>query len=440
MTEPYQLSAVEAASRIAGGTLTSEDLVRSCLERIEAREGQIQAWEFLDPDLAVAQARRADRVPAKGQLHGLPVGIKDILDTADMPTAWGASDLFGERRPERNAPAVQRLREEGAVLLGKTAISRFGFWLPGKTRNPHNPAHTPGSSSSGSAAAVAAYMCPLALGAQTEGSIMRPAAFCGIVGLRPTHDWIPWREARNYAPSLDVVGGLTRSVDDMILFMRGLTGNPAFKVDAADEARLRIGLYRTADWTSAPDYTRAIFEETAEVLGRAGCDIRDVDLPPTFAELTESQEIVINYESARSFEWEMTTHENALDAGMRELLDRGKTGTRERYLAARTHGETCRDAFADVIGDVDPLMVPGALGEPPEFTDTGHNEFIAMWMLLHVPNLALPVGTGPTGLPIGIQLIGRRGDDAQHLARARRIEAILGDFGWLGAPARPTPP
>lgn len=399
--------------------------MRACLARIEAREPNIRAWEFLDPDAALEQARRCDRTPSGGQFHGLPIAVKDVFDTADMPTLWGDETTYAGRRPERDAPVVQRLREEGAVLLGKTAISRFGFWWPGKSRNPHNFDHTPGSSSSGAAAAVADYMCPLSIGAQTAGSIMRPAAFCGIVGMIPTHGWLPWRNSRDYSPSLDVVGGLTRSVGDMIFLMRGLTGEEKYDPDATLEGRLTVGLYRTTDWTVAPDYTRDSFEDAAKRVADGGCEMREIALPETYERLVESLETINGYESARSFEWEMTHHRDLLDAGLFALLDAGLAIPRADYLAALAHAEACRQRFAGDIDGVDLLMVPGALGEAPKATSTGYNEFIAMWTILHGPDIAVPAGTGPNGLPLGVQLIGRRGDDAAHLLRTKRIEGIL---------------
>ena len=279
---------------------------------------------------ALEQARRCDRTPRSGPFHGLPVGVKDVLDTADMPTIWGDEATFGGRRPKRNAPVVQRLREEGAIVLGKTAISRFGFWFPGKARNPHNPEHTPGSSSSGSAAAVADFMCPLAIGTQTAGSIMRPAAFCGIVGMIPTHGWMPWRNSRNYAESFDIVGGLTRSVADMIFLMRGLTGKSDYDPDATLDGGLTVGLYRTTDWEKAPQYTRDSYEDTVKRVAEGGCVVRDVALPETYERLVETLETIGNYECARSFEWEMTHHRDLIDPGIAELLDAGMGGPARR--------------------------------------------------------------------------------------------------------------
>lgn len=425
MTDLNRLSALEAAKRIGAGTLTSEALTRACLERIAAREPQVKAWEFIDPAAALEQARRCDRGPRRGLLHGLPVGVKDMLDTADMPTIWGNETTYAGRRPERNAPAVIRLREEGGFVLGKTAISWYGYWWPRQTRNPHDLSRTPGSSSSGSAAAIADFMCPLALGTQTVGSIMRPAAFCGIAGFKPSHDWFPMRNVRDYAPSLDVLGLLARSVQDIQFFMRAMTGRPVYDPEKIEGGQPKIGLYRTADWTKAPDYTRASYEETASRLRKAGCEVRDVVLPAHYDRLADDIEIVGSYESARSFEWELTNRVDQLGEGLRELLEEGLHCPRERYLAAWDHGEQCRRTFAEDIGDVDLLMVPGALGEAPDASTTGQNPFIGMWTILYVPDISIPAGKGPSGLPLGVQLIGRRGDDAAHLERARRIEQLL---------------
>ena len=421
----YQLAAIEAARRLHAGSLTSESLVRSCLERIEEREERVQAWEYIDAEHALEQARRCDRSPRRGLLHGLPIGVKDVIDTADMPSLWGNAKAYANRRPDRDAPVVQRLREEGAVILGKTAPSRFSFWWPGKTRNPRNLDHTPGSSSSGSAAAVADYMCPVAIGTQTGGSIMRPAAFCGVVGFKPTHDWMPWRHSRDFAPTFDVVGGMARSVGDIVLLMRALTGKTDFDPDARLDGAVSIGLCRTADWWKAPAYVHRAYEETADYMNRQGCSVRDVELPKIYDELSEAMEIVQAYESARSFEWDLRCRRDTLEAGLIELLESGWAIPRERYLSAIALGEECRKRFSGDIGDVDVVMVPGSSMEAPNISEVGNNQFIRMWMPLYVPDVALPVTEGPNGLPMGVQLIGRQGDDARHLIRARRLEDLL---------------
>jgi Asp-tRNA(Asn)/Glu-tRNA(Gln) amidotransferase A subunit family amidase len=254
---------------------------------------------------------------------------------------------------------------------------------------------------------------------------MRPAAFCGVVGFKPTYDWIPWRQCRDFAPTLDVTGGFTRSVQDMILLMRGLTGKTEFDPEVRLDGAVSIGLYRTSDWPKAPAYVHRVYEETAEYLSKAGCAVRDVTLPAPYDQLREVLEIVQIYESARSFEWELKCRRDALEPGLIKLLEDGWAIPRERYLWAIAAGEACRRSFADDVGDVDVLMVPGAAMEAPKISYVGSNDFIDMWMLLYVPDVALPVGKGPSGLPMGVQLIGRQGDDARHLVRARRIEEIL---------------
>ena len=268
-------------------------------------------------------------------------------------------------------------------------------------------------------------MCPLAIGTQTAGSVMRPAAFCGIVGMIPTHGWIAWRNSRNYAESLDVVGGLTRSVGDMIFLLRGLTGESRYDPDATLDGGLTVGLYRTSDWEKAPQYTRDSYEDTVRRLAEGGCVVREVALPETYERLVETLETIGNYECARSFEWEMNHHRDLVDPGIAELLDAGWAIPRAEYLAAQAHAEECRQRFADDIDGVDLLMVPGALGEAPKVSSTGHNQFIGMWTPLHGPDVLAAGQRRTDRLPLGVQLIGRRGDDAAHLLRARRIEEIL---------------
>lgn len=420
-----KLSLREASSRLAGGTMSSEDLTRDCLMRIGAREDDVGAWTYIDSELALQQARQRDREPRRGPLHGIPVGLKDVLDTFDMPTLWGDAETYGGRRPTRDAPIVQALREAGAVLLGKTEVSRFGFWWPSKTRNPLALERTPGSSSSGSAAAVADHMCPFAVGTQTGGSIIRPAAFCGLAGIKPSHDWIAWRNARDFAPSFDVAGWLARDVADLQLAFLGVTGRSAYSPDGPLPAKTTIGLYRTADWLKPPDYVRDNFERTAARLAAAGFDIREASLPAEYDSLSDAQHAIVQYETARLFDWELRETRDRLDAGVRELLEGGLAVTRAQYNSAQDLAHRLRARFDVDLGDVDLLMVPGSQGEPPPVTDCGSNIFIRMWMMLHVPDVSLPAGTGPTGLPLSVQLIGRQNQDAALLAHARRIEAAI---------------
>src|SRR5215510_11845337 len=244
----HELTVVEAAQAIAAGTITSEALVHACLERIMAREESIRAWEYLDPKAALTQARACDRSPAQGLLHGVPVGIKDLIDTADMPTSYG-SPIYAGHRPVWDAASVALLRAAGAVILGKTVTTEFAMFTPGKTANPHNVAHTPGGSSSGSAAAVADAMVPLALGTQTAGSIIRPASFCGVVGYQPTHGQFSVAGIKALSQTLDTLGGSARSVADVALLRAALVGG-ASQLPALERAP-RIGLCRTPQWSFA---------------------------------------------------------------------------------------------------------------------------------------------------------------------------------------------
>lgn len=425
MTAIHELPLPEIAARIASGALTAEALTRAFLDRIADRDGEIGAFEFVDPELALAQARARDAERPRSALHGVPVAIKDVVDTHDMPSLWGDPATYAGRRPTRDAPIVRALREAGAVLIGKTVVSRFGFWWPARTRNPLDLSRTPGSSSSGSAAAVAARMAPVAVGTQTGGSIIRPAAFCGLAGLKPTHDWIAWRNSRDFAPSFDVAGLLTRDVADLQTVLHAVTGRDAFDPAAPARARPRIGLYRTADWAAAQDYVRANFEACAGRLRQAGFAVGEAELGPAHDRLSDAQHLIVQYETARLFDWELRDRRDALDAGVRALLEEGLSIPRAAYNGALDFCAEMRAGFAGEIADFDLLMVPGSEGEPPPVTNCGGNAFIRQWMPLHVPDLSLKAGTGPSGLPLSVQLIGRAGHDADLLAHARAIEAVL---------------
>jgi Asp-tRNA(Asn)/Glu-tRNA(Gln) amidotransferase A subunit family amidase len=425
MTILNELSLREASRSLMAGTMSSESLTRSCLERIGAREDDVQAWAYIDSELALQQARQRDREPSRGPLHGIPVGIKDVLDTFDMPTLWGDSETYAGRRPQRDAPIVRALRDAGAVLLGKTEVSRFGFWWPSKTRNPLALERTPGSSSSGSAAAVADRMCPLAVGTQTGGSIIRPAAFCGLAGIKPSHDWIAWRNARDFAPSFDVAGWLARDVADLQLAFQAVTGRAAYAPDGPLPAKTIVGIYRTDDWATPPPYVRDNFERTAARLADAGFMVREVALPAEYDTLSGAQHSIVQYETARLFDWELREVRDRLDEGVRDLVEGGLAVTQAQYNAAQDLGLRLRQRFDTDLGDVDVLMVPGSEGEPPPVHNCGSNIFIRMWMMLHVPDVSLPTGRGPGGLPLSVQLIGRRNEDSALLAHARRIEAAL---------------
>jgi Asp-tRNA(Asn)/Glu-tRNA(Gln) amidotransferase A subunit family amidase len=420
-----QLSAAEAARRIAAGELTSEALTAACLERIAAREKDVQAWAFLDPALALAQARALDREARRGPLHGIPVGIKDVLDTADMPTEYG-SPIYRGHRPAADAACVAQLRRAGCVILGKTATTEFANNHPAKTRNPHNPAHTPGGSSSGSAAAVADCMVPLALGTQTGGSTIRPAAYCGAVGLKPSFNGINRAGLKFVSESLDTIGLFARGVEDIALGLNVLSGRalPDFKAMAGRAPR--IGLFRTPRWGEADAAAQSAIEGAAARLAQAGAKLSEFEAPAGYAPLYDEQGTIMSYETARALAWEHAHHAAQLSDSLRPRIEEGWALSRAAYDAARTHARGCRHAFADRMRDFDFLVTPGPTGEAPAtLATTGSSLFNRVWTLLGVPCVTLPFGKGPTGLPLGVQLVGTFDGDMELLAWSRWAEQNL---------------
>jgi amidase len=422
---PHRLSAAEAARRIARGELTSEALVASCLERIAAREQAVQAWAWLDADLALRQARALDREPARRPLHGVPVGIKDIFDTADMPTEYN-SPIYRGHRPKWDAACVALLRRGGCVVLGKTVTTEFAHVHPGKTRNPHNPAHTPGGSSSGSAAAVADHMVPLALGTQTGGSVIRPAAFCGAVGCKPSFNTINRAGLKFAAESLDTIGVFSRSAEDAALGLHVLSGRalPDFKQTGARKPR--VGLCRTPRWRDADAETHAAIERAAAQLAKAGARVADFELPEGGAALFEEHGKIMNYESARALAWEYLNHPDKISAALRPRIEEGWQISRAAYDAARSLARDCRRRLADRMADYDFLITPSAPGEAPATLETtGSSVFNRVWTLLGVPCVTLPFGTGPHKVPLGVQLVGPFDGDSALLAWAHWAERAL---------------
>jgi Asp-tRNA(Asn)/Glu-tRNA(Gln) amidotransferase A subunit family amidase len=416
-------NALEATRRIVDGSLTCEALTRACLERIAEREQDVQAWQHLDPDAALEAARHIDRFGV-GSLKGLPVGVKDIIDTGDMPTGYGSS-LYVGFRPPRDAACVALARHAGALMLGKTVTTEFAYFQPGRTRNPHDPGRTPGGSSSGSAAAVAAGMVPLALGTQMAGSVIRPASYCGCVGYKPTFGLIDRTGVRPFADSLDTVGVFARTVDDAAFFASVLTGRP--KLRLSDEPiRPRIGLCRTHEWEAAGPATRDALDEAARRLHGTGIAVREVALPECWRGLFEAQKTVMAYEGARACAPEMLTAPDQLSATLRETLKAGAAIAPERYDAARALAADGRAGFSDVLGELDVLLAPSAPDEAPEgLGATGDPVFNRVWTLLGVPCITVPGLSGPSGLPVGVQVVGRPGDDRRALAAAAAVARAL---------------
>jgi Asp-tRNA(Asn)/Glu-tRNA(Gln) amidotransferase A subunit family amidase len=411
-----ELTAAEAAAAIADKRITSAALVAACLERISVRETCVGAWEYLDPAQALAQARERDRSPAQGPLHGVPVGVKDLIDTADMPTTYG-SPIYARYQPAWDAACVALLRRAGAVIMGKTVTTEFAMFTPGKTANPHNLQHTPGGSSSGSAAAVADYMVPLALGTQTAGSIIRPAAFCGVVGYKPTHGQFPVAGIKALSQTLDTLGGLARSVADMALLRATFIGGPTHVPELAQPPR--IGLCRTPQWAQATAATQEALATAGRQLARAGARVQELELPAPFEALAAAQETVQIFEGARCCAYELTRHRPQLSQKLLDLLAPAEHIPYTAYAEALALAETCRRQIEAIFADHDVLIVPSAQGEAPAGLEaTGNPIFNRMWTLLHTPAVTLPGLTGPQELPVGIQVIGPRGMDERLLTIA----------------------
>ena len=416
-------TAIAAARRIADGTLTSEALVRACLDRIREREPLVQAWQHLDMDTALRMARHVDRC-GSGALKGLPIGVKDIIDTVDMPTGYG-SPLYETSRPPRDAACVALARHAGALILGKTVTTEFAYFQPGKTRNPRDPDRTPGGSSSGSAAAAASGMVPLAFGTQTAGSIIRPASFCGCVGYKPTFGLIDRTGVRPFADSLDTVGVFATTVEDAAFFASVVAGRPNLHI--ADEVfRPRIGLTRTHAWEAAEPATATALDEAAARLRAAGLEVRKVALPERWLGLLEAQKTIMAFEAARSHAPEMLTAPDRLSVKLRELLEAGAVIAAEDYDAAKVLVAEARAGFGDVLDGLDVLLTPSAPGEAPVgLGATGDPVFNRLWTALGVPCISVPGLTGPMGMPVGVQVVGRWGDDRHTLAASAAIGQSL---------------
>ncbi|WP_144299568.1 amidase [Elioraea rosea] len=422
MTEAWRMTATEARAAMAAGRLTPVALMESCLARIAEREPSVRAFAWLDRDHALAQARRAD--PAR-PLGGLPIGVKDVIETADMPTQ-NNSAIWAGYRPRGDAACVAWARAAGAVVMGKTVTTEFATRHPGPTRNPANLAHTPGGSSSGSAAAVADGFVPFAFGTQTAGSIIRPAAYCGVVGYKPTYGMISRMGMKIMADSLDTMGCMARSVADVALFAGTLSNRDLGDPDRVPGAAPRIGLCRSPSWKAAAPETQALMERVAAALAKAGAKVTDHALPDRFAALEEAHPVIMNGESARSIGWELTTHRHLVSAALREKLEPMMDLPGEKLEAALATAKGCIDAFPAAMEALDVLVTPSAPGEAPEGIGwTGDPAFNYLWTTLRVPCVTVPAGTGPKGLPLGIQIVGRMGEDRAVLAWARWVQNAI---------------
>ena len=426
-------SARDAARAIREGLISSEQLVEACLARIEAVEPAVQAWQYLDAEHALTQARARDLDRKEGRpigpLHGVPVGIKDIIDTGDMPTEDGTV-LHAGRTPDRDAAVVSRLRAAGAVIMGKTVTTECATYTPGKTRNPHNAEHTPGGSSSGSAAAVAAGMVPLALGSQTNGSVIRPAAFCGVYGFKPTHGLISRQGILKLSRTLDHVGVFARTLEDVALLAEQLTGYDEGDADTRPRARIPLvqtaaaeppfapyfAFVKTPVWERAEKATGEAFAELTEVLGE---QCREHILPESLREAWDWHRTIMEAEMAANLDLEWEKGRDRLSQSLRDQLARGREVRALDYQKALARIPTLNQGFDELFLSYDAVLTPSAPGTAPKLAATGDPAFCTLWTLCGMPAVSLPLMKGENGLPLGVQLVGRRGDDARLLRTAR---------------------
>lgn len=429
-----ELGAAEAAEAIRDGRITSAEFVAACLERIAAREPAVGAWAFLDRDLALSRAGDADALRRSGQplgpLHGVPVGLKDVIDTADLPTENGTA-LHAGRRPAEDAAVAVRLRAAGAAILGKTVTAELATYAPGKTRNPHNPEHTPGGSSSGSAAAVAANMVPLAVGTQTNGSTIRPAAYCGIYGFKPSRGMISRRGVLRQSRLLDQIGVFARSIDDAALIADALAGHDRDDPDtlvAAPPALLeisrrtppvapRLAFVKTPAWDKAAPETHEAFAELTEHLGGAA---QEVALSDYFAEGFAWHRLIMEADIARSFAPLYERGRDQLSESLRGQIERGRQVTTVNYNRAVDHIPFLDAELDELFHQFDAILTPAATGTAPKgLHNTGDPIFCTLWTLCGLPAATLPLLQGENGLPLGVQLVGRKHYDGRLLRTAR---------------------
>lgn len=436
------LTAVQAAEAIRAGEITSEKLVAACLARANEVEESVQAWAYLDAEHALKQAAEADLARrsgmALGPLHGVPVGVKDIFDTRDMPTEDGTV-LHAGRRPLTDAAVVSQLRTAGAVIMGKTVTTELAVYHPGKTKNPHDPARTPGGSSSGSAAAVADHMVPLAVGSQTNGSVIRPASYCGVYGYKPTHGLISRHGVLRQSRPLDHVGVFARTVEDVALIAEQLMVYderdpdmwpkvpPSVLDTALEEPPLspRLAFVKSPVWDEADDDLKAAFAELTEALGE---DVVEVELSDSFDQAIAWHRTIMEADIAKNFAREYDQGADLLSANLRDMIERGRRVLAvdyNRMVELRLGLNTFLD---HVFEEYDAILTPATTGEAPVgLESTGSPIFCSTWTLCGVPAVSVPILQGSNGMPIGAQLVGRRGDDARLLRTARWLTRAVGD-------------
>jgi amidase len=418
------LTACQAARRISEGTLTSEALVRTCLERIDARDMSVAAFACVDPEYAIRQAKERDRSRGNGPLHGIPVAFKDIIDTAGLPTSYGSKAYLGHQ-PKADAACVSAALEAGAVVLGKAATTEFAGRHPAPTSHPRNRLHSPGGSSSGSAAAVADGMVPLAIGSQTAGSTIRPASYCGVHGYKPTFGLLSLAGVHPLAASFDTLGLFARSVEDLMLFLDALLGLPARALE--EPPAPRIALCRTPYWDKAQPAMQQAVLDAADLLKKGGATVAELELPRGFEDLEQTTWSIVHFEAARTLMPEWRRSPDSLGGATRRMIREGLAVPYERYLADMRSIERQRPVIHEALEGFDVVLTPSAVGEAPlGLEDTGPVTFNFLWHVMNMPAITLPAFNGPQGLPLGVQLVARRYEDDRLLAFARWSAKKLG--------------
>lgn len=425
---PNLTDALALAASIANGETTAVAAIEAALARIEARDGDVRAWKTIQPDQALAEAAKRDAEAPRSPLHGVPIGVKDVIDTGDLPTGYG-SPIYEGKQSAADAACAALLREAGMVVLGKTVSTEFAMRHPGVTRNPNNLAHTPGGSSSGSAAAVADGHVPLAIGTQTSGSIIRPASFCGVVGFKPSWGAVPRGGLKMLAESLDVIGAMANTAADANAFVQAMSGRPiapAKPVVAPTVVPPRIGIARTKAWASVEHASATALEAAASACSAAGATVTDVELPPPFADALDAHDVVMTYEAWRMLAHERTTCWDQLSPALQAVMERGAACTPDDYENALKIRSRCRHGLKTAFADADVMLTPSATGEAPEGLDfTGAPEFNRIWTFTGAPCVTVPGLTGPLGLPVGVQIIGPLGGDANAIAVADWLRPLL---------------
>lgn len=433
--EFVELTATDAAGKIARGDISSEEYTRALIEQVEKVEDKVQAFQHFDAEYAIAQAKECDSHRANGNtvgiLHGVPVGVKDCIDTSDFPTENGSA-LFAGRRPYRDATVVTKLRAAGAVIFGKTVTTEFAFYHPGKTRNPHNLEHTPGGSSSGSAAGVAAGMFPLAIGTQTNGSIIRPAAYCGVYGMKPSFGTVSRFGALSHSRTLDHLGPFARSLDDIGLILDAMAGydekdpdtRPYAVADFAAGVRQRppvaprLAFVPTPIWNKVEKSAAEAFDELVESLGSL---IERVDLPEAiYAPAWDDFRAIMTVEMANSHGRIVDRGGDVASKALRDFLAEGRTVPATRYLEALSKAKSYAAGLSELFDQFDAVLTPASSGVAPKGLDaTGDPAFCSLWTMAGLPAISLPLLQGEGGLPLGVQLVGPKGRDARLLRTSK---------------------